>query len=58
MVKSATSRNSIGEARSLVSAIISTWPMIELIGPMCGVTFGGSWVRTRLSRSVTSWRLR
>ena len=52
MVKSATSRNSIGVARSLVSAIIRIWPMIELIGPMCGETFGGSWSRTRLSRSV------
>ena len=32
--------------------------MIELIGPICGVTFKGSWLCTWARRSATSWRLR
>ena len=41
IVKSAASRNSIGVARSLVTATIMICPMIEQIGPIIGVTFGG-----------------
>jgi hypothetical protein len=58
IVKSASSRSSIGVARSLVTANIRTWPMIELIGPMWGCTFGGSCARTWASLSATSCRLR
>ena len=32
--------------------------MIELIGPICGVTLSGSWLCTCARRSATSWRLR
>jgi hypothetical protein len=58
MVKSAASRSSIGEARSLVSAIMTICPISELIGPSIGWVFGGKLPRARFNRSLTSCRLR
>ena len=57
-VKSAASRTSIADALSLVIATSTICPMIELIGPICGTTFGGNWALIRESRSAICWRLR
>ena len=57
-VKSAASRTSIADALSLVIATSRIWPMIELIGPICGTMFGGNWVLIRESRSAICCRLR
>ena len=56
--KSAISRTSIGLAASDVSANMRICPMIELIGPICGVTLTGSCARIRARRSAICWRLR
>ncbi len=58
MVKSASSRNCIGETEPPLSAAITICPMIEEIGPIIGVTSGGSCGRTMARRSATCWRLR
>ena len=58
MTKSAISRTSIGETLSLVTAISMISPMIEVTGPICGVTPRGSCSRTSDRRSATSWRER
>ncbi len=58
MTKSAISRTSIGSAVSAVTANMRIWPMMELIGPICGVTFAGSCSLTRPRRSEICWRLR
>ena len=39
-------------------AMSRIWPMMELIGPICGVVLAGSWPCTSASRSATCWRLR
>ena len=58
--QSAYSRTASGLARagSMGSAISSTSPMIEAIGPSCGTTPAGRRSRTAARRSVTLWRLR
>ncbi len=58
MTKSAASRTAMGDAVSLVTANIRIWPMMELMGPICGETFAGSRSRTRARRSAICWRLR
>ena len=58
-VKSANSRRSIAETVSgPVTAISMIWPMIELIGPICGSTPDGNCDWTSDRRSATCWRLR
>ena len=58
-MKSAISRTSIGEARpSLVSATSMISPMIEVIGPICGLRPRGSCSRISARRSDTSCRAR
>src|SRR5262245_30934502 len=55
--KSASSRTSIGETLpSLVSAISMISPMIEVTGPIWGLTPRGSCSRMSVRRSATSWR--
>ena len=59
MVKSATSLKPIGDTPAgPVTAISMIWPMIELIGPICGTTFSGSCCWTSASRSAICCRLR
>jgi hypothetical protein len=59
MVKSAISRRSMAPTvGGPVTAISMIWPMIELMGPICGRTFAGSCDCTSDSRSATCWRLR
>ncbi len=52
-------RPTTGASGSVETAISTTCPMIELIGPICGSDVpAGNWLRTSVSRSATCWRLR
>ena len=48
----------MGVASVLVTATNRIWPMIELIGPICGIVFGGSCSRISERRSPICCRLR
>jgi hypothetical protein len=58
MTKSASSRISMGDALSPVTATSMISPMIDETGPIWGVIPRGSWSRTRDSFSATSCRER
>ena len=58
IVKSAISRSCMADTVSPVTATITICPMIEEIGPIIGLTVGGSCERAIARRSETCWRLR